>query len=79
MRTLPREWDVFGQLTSRLVFDDLAVFLCDIVEGHESVSHLAHNPTADVAVRIRLRWCPGEQHLHRCRSNAGAVRSRTRA
>ena len=79
MRPLPREWDVFGQLTSRLVFDDLAVFLYDIVEGHESVIPLPHNPTADVAVRIRLRWCPGEQHLHRCRSNAGAVRSRTRA
>ena len=73
------EWDVFGQLTSRLVFDDLPVFLCDIVVGHESVIHLAHKPTADVTMRIRLRWCPGEQHFPLFRSNAGAVRSITRA
>ena len=79
MRPLPREWDVFGQLTSRLVFDDLPVFLCDIVVGHESVIHLAHKPTADVTMRIRLRWCPGEQRFPLFRSNAGAVRSRTRA
>ena len=72
MRPLPREWDVFGQLTSRLVFDDLAVFLCDIEERHGGMIHLAHNPMADVTVRIRLRWCPGEQHLHRCRSESSA-------
>ena len=79
MRPLPREWDVFGQLTSRLVLDELAAFLCDIVEGHECVIHFAYNATADVTMRIRLRWCPGEQHLHRCRSESSAVRSRTRA
>ena len=77
MRTWPREWNVFGQLTSRLVFDELAAFLCDIVVGHESVIHLAHKPTADVTMRIRLRWCPGEQHLHRCRCESSAGCSET--